>query len=107
MPRHALLSAAAWLLLAASGLARASLAPPSPAQAQTAAAKKAAAEVQAQKDKQELLASMDAVAARWRSKAASQGWRTNPPVPVAAPPAAVAAPATVAAPPGAGGKKTP
>lgn len=88
---------AALALLAASGLAGASLPPPTPAQAQAAAAKKAAADAQAAKDKQELAASVDAVTAHWRARAAAQGWHTNPAVAVAAPPkppaGATAAPA--------------
>jgi hypothetical protein len=86
--------------IAVSGLANATLPPPSPAQAQEAAAKKAKADAQAAKDKQELLATMDSITARWRSRAASQGLHTNPPVAVAAPTPAVNAPATGAAPAG-------
>jgi colicin import membrane protein len=88
------------LLFAAATLAHATLPPPSPAQAQAAAAKKAKADAQAAKEKEELLATMDKLAARWRSKASSQGVHTNPPVAVAAPTPAVNAPATGAAPAG-------
>jgi colicin import membrane protein len=88
------------LAVATTALAHATLPPPSPAKAQEAAAKKAQADAQAAKDKQELLASMDSITARWRSRAASQGLRANPAVPVAAPGPAVTAPATGAAPAG-------
>ncbi|MCS0607721.1 hypothetical protein NX773_06050 [Massilia solisilvae] len=85
-------------LLALGSVANAALPPPSPAQAQAAAAKKAAADAQAQKDKEALMASMDAIAGRWRSRAAGQGWHTNPSVAIAAPATAASAPATGAAP---------
>lgn len=94
---------AAVLMLAgycASSIALAALPPPSPDQAAAAAAKKAQADALAQKDKAELVATMDVVAARWRSRAAAQGKRVAPPVPVAAQTAGVSAPATGAAPAG-------
>ncbi|MCS0806691.1 hypothetical protein NX774_01970 [Massilia agilis] len=91
-------------LLALGSVANAALPPPSPAQAQAAAAKKAAADAQAQKDKEALMASMDAIAGRWRSRAAGQGWHTNPSVAIAAP-AAPSAPAAGAAPAGQPGGK--
>lgn len=97
--RHYLNPIAALALLAASSLAAASLPPPTPAQAAAAAAKKAAADAQAAKDKQELTASMDAITARWRSRAAQQGWHTNPAVAIAAAPAPASPGAT---PPAAG-----
>ncbi|MGZ5199048.1 MAG: hypothetical protein ACXWC4_04690 [Telluria sp.] len=78
---------AAVALAGLTGVASATLPAPSPAAAQAAAAKKAAADAQAAKDKQELLASEDAVASRWRSRAAAQGWHTNPAVAVAPAPA--------------------
>jgi hypothetical protein len=89
----------ALVLAALSGVASATLPPPSPAQAQAAAAKKAAADAQAAKDKQALLATEDAVTARWRAHASQQGWHTNAPVAVAAAPAP-GAPATANAPAG-------
>ena len=49
--------------------------------AQTDAARKAA---QAQQEKEELVASMDEVARRWRAEAAKNDWPTHPPTPVAA-----------------------
>lgn len=61
-----------------------------------AAAKKAQAAAQAEKDKQALLASMDAVAGRWRSNASTHGRQVHAPTPIAAPATAVAAPATQA-----------
>ncbi|AXA91543.1 hypothetical protein [Massilia sp. YMA4] len=85
-------------LLLASALAHATLPPPTPQQAAAAAAKKAQADAQAQQDKAALLQSMDAVSARWRARAAKEGWSTHPPVAVAAPAAAVTAPATPARP---------
>ena len=65
---------------------------PTPAQQEAAAAKKAQADAQAAKDKESLAASMDSVASRWRSRASQQGWKTHPPVAIAA-----AAPAAAAA----------
>ena len=96
---------AALALCALAGSASATLPPPTPAQAQAAAAKKAAAAEQAAKEKQELLASEDAIVARWRSRASSQGWHTNPAVPVAAPAEASSKPATGNAPAGQPGGK--
>ena len=87
-----LLKTCACAACALGSLAWASLPPPSPAQAQAAAAKKAEADAKAAKDKEELVATMDAITARWRSRAASQGLHTNPPVPVAAPTAEVKGP---------------
>lgn len=52
-----------------------------PAAAQSDAERKAA---QAQKEKEELAASMDVVAKRWRAGAAQNNWPTHPPTPVAA-----------------------
>lgn len=89
---------AAALLCTAARFAAAALPPPSPAQAQAAAAKKAAADAQAQKDKEALLAAMDRIAARYRAYALAQGRKTNPPVAVAAAPAALSAPAAAAGP---------
>ncbi len=66
----------------------AALPPPTPAQAQAAAAKKAEADAKAAKDKEALAKSIDAVSARWRSRAAGQGWKVNAPVAIAAAPAA-------------------
>jgi colicin import membrane protein len=104
MTRHILAAGLALAGLAISGAALAVLPPPSPAQAQAAAAKKAQADAQAQKDKAELMATMDALTARWRSRAQSQGWPVHPPVAVAAAApsatAAVSAPLTGAAPAG-------
>lgn len=88
------------LAFTAATLAHATLPPPSPAQAQAAAEKKAKADAQAAKDKEALLATMDKIASRWRSNAASKGLHTNPPVAVAAPAPAVTAPTTMAAPSG-------
>jgi hypothetical protein len=60
------------------------LPPPTPAQQEAAAAKKAAADAQAAKDKALLAASVDAVTARWRARAAAQGWKTHAPIAIAA-----------------------
>jgi hypothetical protein len=95
-PRIPLLLAA---LLGACIHAQARLPPPTPAQAEAAATKKAAADAAAQHDKEALLASMDTLAGRWRGAAPKHGWKLNPVVPVAAPVAAVGAPATQAAAP--------
>jgi hypothetical protein len=100
--RHPALKVAlliAGLLLASA--AWAGLPPPTPAQQQAAADKKAKADAQAAKDKLSLAASMDVVTTRWRARAAEQGWKAHPAVAVvaAAPPAA-AAPATAAGPGG-------
>lgn len=75
------------ILLAAgsAGLAaQAALPPRTPAQQQAAADKKAKDDAQAAKDKQELSDTMDAVAARYRARAAREGWKTHPPVAIAA-----------------------
>ncbi|MBQ5939420.1 hypothetical protein J8847_05210, partial [Massilia sp. AB1] len=77
--------ALATALVVAQG-AWAALPPPTPAQAQAAAAKKAEADAKAAKDKEALGKSMDAVSARWRSRAAGQGWKVNAPVAIAAAP---------------------
>ena len=86
---------AALALALAAATAQAALPPPTPAQQEAAAAKKAAADAQAAKDKALLAASMDAISARWRSRASAQGWKTHAPVAIAA-----AAPAQAAAPAG-------
>lgn len=77
-------SIAALALALAAAAAHAALPAPTPAQRQAAAAKKAQADAQAAKDKQELGASMDAVAARWRARAARQGWKAHAPIAIAA-----------------------
>jgi len=84
-------------LLLAGGLglaanALAALPAPSPAQAQAAAAKKAEADAKAAQEKERLAASMDRVSARWRQRAASEGYKiVPPPVAAAAPVPLVAA----------------
>jgi hypothetical protein len=101
-PRHPLIKAAlliGGLLLASAAFA--ALPKPTPAQQQAAADKKAKADAQAAKDKESLSASMDTVASHWRTAAAQHGWKTHPPVAIAAAaPAASAAPITGAAPAG-------
>ena len=91
--RHPALKAALLIagLLVAS-VAWAALPPLTPAQQQAAAEKKAKADAQAAKDKESLAASMDAVTARWRTRASQEGWKTHPAVAIAA-----AAPAPAAA----------
>ena len=80
---HTVLAAAVLVL---AGAAQAALPKPAltPAQQEAAAAKKAKADEQAAKDKANLAASMDAVTARYRARAAAQGWKTHPPVAIAA-----------------------
>jgi colicin import membrane protein len=96
MPRLTLLAAAL-----AVGVAQAALPPLTPAQQQAAADKKAKDAAQADKDKAALAASMDAVASHYRQRAAAQGWKTHPPVAVAAAaPTGVSAPNTGNAPAG-------
>jgi hypothetical protein len=90
-----LLASAAWAALPA----------PTPAQQQAAAAKKAKADEQAAKDKLSLAASMDAVTAHYRARAAQEGWKTHPAIAIAA--AAPAAAAAGAAPVTAAGSATP
>jgi len=91
-------------LVLSAATAHAALPPPTPAQQEAAAAKKAAADAQAAKDKASLAASMDAITARWRSRAGAQGWKTHAPVAIAAAapaaPGATGAPAQAAAPAG-------
>jgi len=72
--------------MAGAGVAMAALPAPSPAQAQAAAAKKAEADAKAAKEKEQLAASMDALSARWRQRAATEGYKIKPPVTVAAAP---------------------
>jgi len=96
--RH-MTAAAALLAQLGAASAWAALPAPTPAQQQAAAAKKAQADAQAAKDKESLAASMDAVSSRWRSRAAQQGWKTHPPVAIAAaaqPPAAATGSVTAA-----------
>lgn len=84
MKTHIRLTAALAGLLACGAPAWAGLPAPTPAQQQEAAAKKAAADAKAAKDKLALEASMDAISGRWRSQASSKGWKISPPVTVAA-----------------------
>jgi hypothetical protein len=97
---------AALVLLGSAGAALAALPVPAltPAQQEAAAAKKAAAAAQAAQEKEKLAASVDALSARWRSRAASKGWATHAPVAIAAAPApgapAPGAPAAGTAAPG-------
>jgi len=96
--RHPAIKAAlliAGLLIAS--VAWAALPPPTPAQQQAAAEKKAKADAQTAKDKLSLTASMDAVTTRWRSRAAEQGWKTHPAVAIAAAAPAAAGGAVTAA----------
>jgi colicin import membrane protein len=88
------------LLAGLAGLASAALPPPTPAQVEAQAAKKAAADAQAEKDKLALVASMDALSSAWRGKAGAKGWAVHPPTALPAPIAAVTAPATQSAPSG-------
>jgi hypothetical protein len=60
--------------------------PPQATGQDAAAVKKQQAAAQAEKEKQELAASMDKVAERWRSRATTNGWETHPPTAVAAVP---------------------
>ncbi|CAN7339926.1 hypothetical protein [Massilia sp. LjRoot122] len=92
MSKYLRLSCALAGLLACSAASWAALPKPTPAQQQEAAAKKAAADAKAAKDKEALAASMDALSTRWRSQAPSKGWKVNPPVAIAAAPAAVTPP---------------
>ncbi len=82
--RCVILVAALASLASAPALAR--LPPLTPEQQQAAAVKKQQAAAQAEKEKQELAASMDKVAERWRARANANGWETHPPTPVAAVP---------------------
>lgn len=66
-----------------AGTAVAALPAPSPAQQQAAAVKKQQAAEQTAREKQELAASMEQVATRWRTRAAASGWQVHPPTPVA------------------------
>ena len=86
---------AALALALSAATAHAALPPPTPAQQEAAAAKKAAADAQAAKDKALLAASIETITARWRGRAAQQGWKTHAPIAIAA-----AAPAQAAAPAG-------
>jgi hypothetical protein len=70
------------LLLGLAAPAWAKLPPKTPAEVQAAAAKKAQADAQAAREKQELGVSVDYVTAQWRRRAAAMGWKVNPPVTV-------------------------
>lgn len=70
------------LLALGSSAARSALPAPTPAKQQADAAAQQHAAVEAAKVKQELAASMDQVAARWRARAAKDGWPTHPPITV-------------------------
>ena len=78
--------AAALAVVLTCGHASAALPKPAltPAQQQAAADKKAADDAKAAKDKENLAASMDALATRWRTQAPAKGWKIQPPVTVAA-----------------------
>lgn len=84
--------------VASSSMALAGLPKPAltPEQQQAAAAKKAAADAQAEQAKLKLAASQDALSARWRSQASSKGWTVRPPVAIAAAPVLSAVPGSVA-----------
>jgi hypothetical protein len=82
------------------GIASATLPPPTAAEAGAQAAKKAIADAQAEKDKQLLLAKIDAITAAWRGKAGAKGWKLNPPTPLPAPAASLTAAANQSAPSG-------
>jgi hypothetical protein len=98
MTTKTMMLAAALLATASASLpAWAALPAPTPAQQQAADAKKAQAAAQAAKDKESLAASMDAVSSRWRGRAAQQGWKTHPPVAIAAAAPAAGAPAGASA----------
>jgi hypothetical protein len=88
MPRKAWnLRFAVLLLLGSTGgsvLAKLPAPTLTPEQQQAAAAKKEQAAVQQAKEKQQLTESMDRIAERWRTRAGTEGWKTNPPTPVAA-----------------------
>ncbi|TQK03186.1 hypothetical protein [Herbaspirillum sp. SJZ107] len=97
MTTKTMMLAAALLAAASASLpAWAALPAPTPAQQQAADAKKAQAAAQAAKDKESLTASMDALSSRWRGRAAQQGWKTHPPVAIAAAAPAAAAPGSAA-----------
>ena len=97
MTTKTMMLAAALLAAASASLpAWAALPAPTPAQQQAADTKKAQAAAQAAKDKESLTASMDALSSRWRGRAAQQGWKTHPPVAIAAAAPAAAAPGSAA-----------
>lgn len=66
-----------------AGAAMAALPASTPAQLQAANLKKQQAAEQGAREKQEIAASMDRVAARWRARATAAGWDVHPPTPVA------------------------
>jgi hypothetical protein len=88
------------LLAGWAGAASAKLPPPTAAETEAKAAKKAVADAQAEKDKQLLLAKMDTLTTSWRAKAGQKGWKLNPPTPLPAPTAAVTAPGAQSGPSG-------
>lgn len=80
--RHRIALGLACALLA--GAAMAKLPALTPEQQQAAEAKKQAAAAQAEKEKQELAASMEQVSERWRKRASENGWEVNPQLPAGA-----------------------
>jgi len=111
MTTKTMMLAGALLAAASASLpAWAALPAPTPAQQQAADAKKAQAAAQAAKDKESLAASMESISSRWRGRAAQQGWKTHPPVAIAAAASGPVAPAGASAggivtPAGAGGQQ--
>ena len=75
----------ALVLFGSAGTAAPVLPPPTPAQVQAQAAKKAIADAQAESVKQHLLAKMDALSGAWRIKAGEQGWPLHAATALAAP----------------------
>jgi len=88
------------VLMSGALSAHATLPPPTPEEAQAQAVKKAAADAQAAKDKDALLASMDALSTRWRANARAKGLKVNPPTAMASASVAVKAPAAQNSPTG-------
>jgi hypothetical protein len=72
------------LLGSAGGISSAKLPAPTPEQQQAAATKKEQAAAKQAIEKQQLTETMDRIAERWRTRAGKEGWKTNPPTPVAA-----------------------
>ena len=94
---HRIARMAAGVCIAAYCAAGFAVLPPlSEAQKQAAADKKVVADADAARSKEVILATMDALTARWRANAASKGLPVLPPVPIAAPVAALTAPTTQA-----------
>lgn len=90
LPQYRMMFGLVCALLGGAALAK--LPALTPEQQQAAEAKKQAAAAQAEKEKQELAASMEKVSEHWRKRAADNGWEVRPRLPATAAPPGEKAP---------------